>query len=170
MARVRYVAVGRIGRPHGVSGEVRVDPGASAKVNFGRYARFFVGRDDEPRPAAVETIRPHGRATLFKFCGIDGPEAARALTGSILYVERAEMPPLAEDEYYHADLLGCAVVGEGGEALGVVDDVFSTAAHDVLVIASARGSWLMPVLGATVLEVDAESGVIRVRVPEGLPR
>ena len=60
----------------------------------------------------VEGVRPHGRLALFKFRGVDDPEAATELTGSILYVERADMPALGEDEYYHVDLVGCGVVDE----------------------------------------------------------
>ncbi len=169
MPRVRYVALGRIGRPHGVRGEVRVDPGAGPAVDYGRYRRFFLARSGEPRPVQVEGVRPHGRLALFKFRGVDDPEAAKELTGSILYVERADMPALGEDEYYHVDLVGCGVVDEEGRLLGTVDDVFPTGAHDVLVIASDSGPWMLPVVGETVLEVDPEGGLIRVRVPGGLP-
>ena len=117
MPRVRYVALGRIGRPHGVRGEVRVDPGAGPAVDYGRYQRFFLARSGEPRPVQVEGVRPHGRLALFK----------------------------------------------------TVEDVFPTGAHDVLVVASKSGSWMLPVVGETVLEVDPEGGLIRVRVPGGLP-
>lgn len=169
MPRDRYVAVGRVGRPHGVRGEVRVEVGSGMPRGLQGYSRVYVGRPGEPKLAEVESVRSHGRFLLVKFRGIGDPEAARALAHAVLYVERDEMPPLEEGEYYHADLLECRVVDEGGAGLGRVLDVFPSGAHDVLVVGTAEGQeWMLPVLESTVLEMDLEEGVIRVRVPEGL--
>ncbi|MEW6489377.1 MAG: ribosome maturation factor RimM [Thermodesulfobacteriota bacterium] len=169
MARARYVAVGRVGRPHGVRGEVRIEVGSGMPRGLRGYSRVYLGREGEPEPAAVESVRSHGRFLLVKFRGVGDPEAARALGHAVLYVERGEMPPLEEGEYYHADLLGCRLVDEGGADLGRVLDVFASGAHDLLVVGAPGGrEWMLPVLESTVLAMDLEAGEIRVRVPEGL--
>lgn len=169
MPPVRYVAVGRVGRPHGVRGEVRVEVGSGLPLGLGGYSRVYLGKAGDPRPAEVESARLHGRFLLVKFAGVDDVDAARALVHFVLSVERAEMPPLGEGEYYHADLLGCRVVDEGGAELGRAVDVFSSGAHDLLVVAgSDRREWMLPVLQSTVLGMDLEAGEIRVRVPDGL--
>lgn len=169
MPRARYVAVGRVGRPHGVRGEVRVDVGSAMPRGLRGYSRVYLGRGADPEPAAVESARFHGRFLLVKFRGVDDPQAARALGHAVLYVERGEMPPLGEGEYYHADLLGCRLVDEDGADLGRVVDVFASGAHDLLVVGAPGGrEWMLPVLESTVLAMDLEAGQIRVRVPEGL--
>lgn len=166
----RLVAVGRVGRPHGVQGEVRVEAGPGLVEGMGRYRRFYLSRGsaEEASPVAVEAWRPHGRFVLVVFQGARTPEQAAAFTGSILWVERSELPPLAEGEYYHADLLGCAVRDEGGNDLGKVVDVFATGAHDVLVIRGDGGEWMLPVTEENVPGMDLAAGELVVRVPEGL--
>lgn len=162
------MAAGRIGRPHGVRGEVRVDPMGGLPRGLDGYTRFYLGRRDDVRPVEVEAHRRHGRYLRVKFAGVDTPEAARLLSGQTLFLEREEMPPLAEDEYYHADLLDCRVVGEGGEDLGRVVDVMTTGETDVLVVARAGREWMLPVVSAFVASLDPERGEIATRDTEGL--
>ena len=169
MPRIRYVPVGKVGRPHGVRGEVRVDPRGGLPRGLEGYTRFYLERDGRLEPVEVERSRPHGRFVLVKFAGYDTPEAVRALTHAVLYVERSELPPLGEDEYYHVDLLGCTVRDEVGRDLGTVEDVFFTGAHDVLVIrGGGRREWMLPVVSQWVIRMDLDEGTIVVRVPEGL--
>ncbi|RMG90671.1 MAG: 16S rRNA processing protein RimM [Candidatus Dadabacteria bacterium] len=169
MGRARHVAVGRVGRPHGVRGEVRVDPQGSLPRGLEGYTRFYLDRGRGPEPVGVEHHRIHGRFVLVKFEGYDTPEAARELTHAVLYVDRSELPPLGEGEYYHADLLGCEVVEENGDVLGRVADVFDSGAHDVLVIRTETGAErMLPVVAQWVLSIDVEAGRITVRVPEGM--
>lgn len=174
MPRTRLVAVGRIGRPHGLGGEVRLESGTGLPRGLSGYTRFYVGPPErpgvqagEPTPIVVEHSRPHGRFMLLKFEGISNPESAAQFVHSRLYVERADMPPLEPGEYYHADLLGCRVTGAEGEELGLVDDVFSSGAHDVLVIRDGRREWMLPVIDEYIADMDSEAGEIRVRLPEG---
>lgn len=148
-----------------------MDVGSGLPEGLRGYSRVYLGRGGgEPRPVGVESARPHGRFLLVRFAGVGDADGARALVHSVVYVERGEMPPLEEGEYYHADVLGCRVVDEGGAELGRAVDVFSSGEHDLLVVAGLQGrEWMLPVLASTVLEMDLEAGLIRVRVPEGLP-
>jgi 16S rRNA processing protein RimM len=168
MCPVRCVAVGRVGRPHGVDGEVRIDPMGGLPDGFRGYTRFYLGRGKEIRPVALESHRSHGRFLIAKIEGCGTPEAARGFAGAVLYVDRAEMPPLEEGEYYYADLIGCRLVDEAGRALGRVTDVFWSGAHDVLSVESEGRGWMIPVVSEWVLSLDPEEGVIVARTPEGL--
>jgi 16S rRNA processing protein RimM len=174
MMRKPMVAVGKVGRLHGVRGEVRVDPMGGLPRGLSGYTRLYLGWTvgGEPprdlRPLDVERHRTLGRFLVVKFSGVDDPEKAKTLVHQTLYVEREELPPLGEDEYYHADLIGCRVVDAGGEQLGQVVDVFATGAHDVLVVESAGCEWMLPVIGSCVLAMDLKGGEIQVQVPEGL--
>jgi 16S rRNA processing protein RimM len=174
--RARLVAVGKIGRPHGVGGELRLDPGGHLPRGLEGYTRFYLGNPGgsraapvEPEPVEIERSKAHGRLLLVKFAGVESPEAAARFVNGTLYVERQEMPPLEAGEYYHADLLGCRVATVEGASLGEVADVFATAAHDVLVIRGADGEWMLPMAGEYMVGMDLEAGEIRVRLPEGGP-
>jgi 16S rRNA processing protein RimM len=105
---------------------------------------------------------------LVRFAECDGPETAKPLTGSTLYVDRAEMPDLEDGEYYHADLPGCRVVDESGQCLGRVEDVFASGAHDILVVASGGREWMLPVVPEYVISMEVGRDTIVARVPEGL--
>lgn len=168
MAGSPYVAVGRVGRPHGLRGEVRVDTLGTLPHGLEGYSRFYLEEGRGLREVHVESWRLQGRRLLVRFSGCTDPESARRLTHATLYVTRAEMPPLAEGEYYHADLLGCRVVDEAGGFLGHVVDVFSVGPHDVAVVSSGRSEWMLPLTLACVPTLDLARGEIRARVPEGL--
>jgi 16S rRNA processing protein RimM len=176
MPRQRLVAIGRIGRPHGVRGEVRMDCGPSLPRGLEGYTEFFLGAAGSGGEAAglrsvgIEGHRVHGRFLVVKFAGFDSPEDARALLHEELYVKRSEMPPLPDDEYYYVDLLGCRVLGEEDEELGLVVDVFATGAHDVVVVETGGREWMIPMVSQHVGTLDLEAGVVRVREVEGLRR
>jgi 16S rRNA processing protein RimM len=174
MPRARLVAVGRIGRPHGLNGEVRLDPGSGLPRGLSGYTRFYLGPpedrgtlDREPEPVTLDAARANGRFLLLKFPGIDDPESASRLARSRLYVERAEMPPLEPGEYYHADLLGCRIVDSAGGELGRVDDVVPSGPYDLLVIRSGSREWMLPIVDEYVIDMDLEAGEILVSLPEG---
>ncbi len=170
MSGIRYVAVGRVGRPHGVRGEVRIDPMGGLPEGLRGYTRFFLGRGDQIRPVEIQRHRNHGRFVVAKLKEYDTPELAQTLAGLILYVDRAEMPALEEGEYYYADLLDSRLVDQEGRELGRVVDVFGSGAHDVLVIESDGRDWILPLVSEWVLSVDVEARKIVARVPEGLER
>lgn len=164
---MRYVAVGQIGRPHGLRGEIRVNPMGGLPRGLEGYTSFYLGRGDDIRRVQIESHRIHGRLVLVKFRGVDTAQDARELVHQTLYVDRSEMPPLEEGEYYHADLIGCGVLDETGTELGKVVDVFATGAHDVLVVAFSGREWMLPVVSEYVVSIDVEEGRIAVRATDG---
>ncbi len=162
------MAAGRFGRPHGVRGEIRLDPMGGLPRGLEGYTRFFVDGAGGVKPFALAGWRPHGNFLLISPADGGGREDAEALTHRTLYVLREELPPLGEDEYYHADVIGCAVADEAGAELGRVADIRSWGDYDMLVVRSGNKTWMLPVVADYVLSMDIEGRVIRVRVPEGL--
>lgn len=162
------MAVGLLGRPHGVGGELRLDPGGGLPRGLAGYSRFFLDDGTAARPVKLAGWRTHGRWLLVTLEGLDDRDEASGLTGSHLCVPREDLPPLAEGEYYHDDLLGAVVVDEEGRELGTVADVKSWGDYDMLTVATGKKLWMLPVLGAYVLDIDAQAGRVTVKVPEGL--
>ncbi len=159
--------VGRIGRPHGLRGEVTVQ----VRTDFPEQ-RFAAGaqlQGNTGRTLTVEAARPHKGALLVRFVGIADRDAAIELCGCILHVDAAELPDLDDpDEFYDHQLEGLAAVGPDGATLGTVREVLHAPASDLLVLDTDRGEVLVPFVRAIVPEVDLLAGRVRLDPPAGL--
>lgn len=160
------LAVGRIGRPHGVRGEVTVevrtdDPGA----------RFRPGTvfATESGPLVIEGARWHKEVLLLTVEGVTSRDAAEGLRDTLLFVEAAELPPTGDpDEFHDHQLIGLSVVTVAGERVGEVADVLHHG-QDLLVIRRDGGEeTYVPFVKALVPEVDVAGGRLVVNPPEGL--
>ena len=157
------ILLARIGAPHGVRGEVRVKSFGEEPEALKRYSPLAAG---DGRLFHVERLRPAKEVLVVKFRGVDDRDAAEALNGVELYVDRSRLPAAEEDEFYHADLIGLAAFSEAGEALGTVIAVHDFGAGDILEIAPSRGtSLLFPFTRSTVPLVDIGAGRIVVAPP-----
>lgn len=163
------VVVGRIGRPHGIRGEVTVEPRTDEPDE-----RFAPGstlmRAGTDSTLSVARSHWHSGRLLIHFDGIDDRSAAEGLRGTLLEVERADdAVPAEEDEYYDSALIGCEVVTLAGEAVGIVAEVAHLPAQDLLVVARASGAEvLVPFVSEIVPEVDMPARRILIDPPPGL--
>ena len=166
--------MGRLGRAHGVRGDVRVFPVTDDPARFEAVEHLYVGPSaSEARPYRVDDVRyqfPKGQVVvLVALEGIDGRDEAEALTNLNVYADAGELPALAEDEIYVHDLVGLAVEDEAGASIGRVRDILEGAGQDLLVVARAgRPDVLVPDVPDIVLSVDVAAGRMVVRPPEGL--
>jgi 16S rRNA processing protein RimM len=114
------------------------------------------------RRVEVSALKRHTDSLLAKWQGWDQPEAVDALRGATVCVPRTEFPPLPEGQYYWSDLIGLQVVNREGRALGVVQDLASNGAHELLQVSGEDGTLLVPLVPAYVDDVDLAARVIRV--------
>jgi 16S rRNA processing protein RimM len=163
------LVVGRIGRPHGVRGEVTVEVRTDEPE-----LRFAVGSalttDPASRgPLVVEGRRWHKGVLLLTIAGVTGRDMAEELRGTMLVIDSDEVTPSDDpDEFHDHQLIGLAVVTVSGEAVGEVTDVLHQG-QDLLVIRrSGQEEALIPFVKALVPEVDLEGGRLVVAPPEGL--
>lgn len=162
------LVVGRIGRPHGVRGEVTVDVRTDTPEL--RFAPGATLGTDPPSagPLTVETARPHAGFLLVRFAGVTDRNAAEKLRGTLLVVESEQTPPLDDpDEFYDHQLIGLAVETVEGTRVGEVVDVLHPA-QDLLVVRRGREDVYVPFVRALVPEVDLESGRLVIDPPPGL--
>src|SRR5436305_6014810 len=112
------VAVGRIGRAHGVRGDVFVEPWTDApEQRFADGAVVYAG-EVERRPLTVADARDHSGKLVVHFAGLDDRNAIEAIRGQLLVVPLADRPPLSDpDEFYDTDLVGLAVSTVDGTPL-----------------------------------------------------
>lgn len=126
----RRIALAAVAGAHGINGEVRLKLFAEGLDSFEVGALFFVGG----RPLRLAAIKMAGKAPIARFDAVGDRSSAEALRGNLVEVERSALPPLAEDEYYLADLLGLPCVDEAGQAVGAVVAVENFGAGDLLEI------------------------------------
>jgi 16S rRNA processing protein RimM len=150
--------MGRVAGPYGVRGWIKVAPERGGAQGLGAANEWWVGAE----AYAVRAVKGHGAALVAQLAGIETREQAMALKGRPVSVLREALPAPEEGKYYHADLMGLRVVNERGEALGVVERIFSNGAQDVLQVAAEGKTRLLPWVAAVVKEVDLASREIRV--------
>ncbi|MCX7015937.1 MAG: ribosome maturation factor RimM [Candidatus Sumerlaeota bacterium] len=161
------VVVGRLMRPFGVRGEIRLRPvGEAAEWWFGLAPdRFFLIRNQEsPVPVRVRFTREHGGFLLVELEGVETPEAAKEFCGGDLAVPESDRPAPRADEFYVDQLLGLRVVGPDGEDLGAVVDVIESPAGDFLAVQRGAERFLLPPDRSLIQEVNLEERIIRVNL------
>jgi 16S rRNA processing protein RimM len=156
------VAVGVIGKPFGLRGEVYVLPDPDLAHEFPPGTTYAL---PDARRLVARASRVHGNRRLVAFDGVDDRDAAEALRGTVLAVPRAELD-LDEDAMWTADLIGREVADGDGTVVGVVEGFLDGPAHDYLVIGRPdAGEVLVPLVEALV---DLRGDVVVVRAIPGL--
>ncbi len=162
-----YLAIGRIVRPHGVRGELRVEVLTDFPDRIARLRRVYVG--DEHRAYTLRDVRLHQEALLLRLEGVDDRNTADLLRGQVVSVAMRDAVPLEPGEYYHHQLLGVRVVTEAGEALGEIVELLSIpGANDVYVVHGVRGELLIPGISDVVRRLDVEAGLMIIHPLPGL--
>jgi len=162
------VRIGRLGRPHGLRGEVVLDQISLTSDELEAIGEFtWQGPAGEHRELRLVGVRPAGNHFLIHFEGVDDRDAAARLTLGALLVSRERVPDPGPGMAYTFQLVGMTVVDGGGRMLGVVEDVVQTGAHPVYVVRGER-EILVPAAEPFVRRVDFEAGVITVDLPTGL--
>ncbi|HEX4189655.1 MAG TPA: ribosome maturation factor RimM [Marmoricola sp.] len=171
------VVVGRIGKPHGLKGEVSVETRTDEPDR--RFADGAVLKTESKRPGTpgpahltVAGTRWHSGRLLVRFAEIADRNAAEEARGTVLAIDLdPEERPEDPEEFYDHQLVGLAVVTADGRAVGVLREIVHGSAQDLLVVTSADSGGadvLVPFVAALVPEVDVPGGRIVVADLPGL--
>ena len=168
------VIVGRIGRPHGIRGEVVIgvrtdEPDLRFAVGATLGYGSTTDSDVSSGQLQVASARWHSGQLLVAFAGITDRTAAGELTGRWLSLDSSQLPaPPDPDEFRDHDLIGLSVRTSAGEAVGVVTDVLHHGQDLLVVRPPDGGEHLVPFVTAIVPEVDVAAGTIIIDPPPGL--
>ncbi len=167
MAEQLEVIVGRVGRAHGIRGDVSIDLSTDEP---GR--RFFAGAKvklTSGRELTVEkTVWQRGRL-LVSFAGFPDRTAVEKLTGEVLSTRVSESEvPSDKDEYFDRQLIGLSVLDHLGEVAGTVRDVLHLPSQDLLEVTTEAGTRLIPFVRAIVPGIDLEAGTCQLADVQGL--
>jgi len=160
----RCLRLGYVAGAHGVHGGSKVklfnpdstaiEPGVAVLLRApeGPARSFVVSR---------VTSAPGTGVLRIWFEGVDNREAAEALRGCELWIDRTELPALADDEYYLADLIGLEVV-RAGVSLGRITGVTSNGAQDLLCVRLRGREWLLPALPPFIVAIEPQRVLVDV--------
>lgn len=166
------LVIGRIGRPHGLRGEVTVDVRTDEPGERFSVGSVLATEPTERGPLEVASSHWHSGRLLIRFAGCEDREAAEELRGIVLVVDSAGLPALPDpDEFHDHELIGLRVVTVAGDEVGAVTDVLHHG-QDLLVIDGtgprAGAEILVPFVAPLVPEVDLEAGRLVIDPPPGL--
>ena len=172
MPRPDWIEVGRISRPHGVHGEVRVALSSDNPARFApgvklcaRPGRVGVASSQlrEQVWLTIDSVRGDESFPIVAFSEIASRDRAEAFGGYVLEITSSQLPELDDGEYYPFDLIGLQARDLLGSVLGRVTDVLESAAHGILVVSlESGGEALVPFVLAAVPEVAPEAGYLAV--------
>jgi 16S rRNA processing protein RimM len=161
------VLVGTIARPHGLRGQVFVNPVTDfPEERFTVGASFFTQSAGEVSVLRIESVRFQSGRPVIGFVDCGTIEQAETLAGRELRIREDALQPLSEGAYYHHQLVGCGVVTQDGAVLGTVARV-EGAGGSLLVVKGSAGEVLIP-LAEDIAKVDIAARRITVAPIEGL--
>jgi 16S rRNA processing protein RimM len=163
------VVVGRIGRPHGIRGQVTVEPRTDEPdQRFAPGSRLLIANTDDV--LVVSSMHWHSGRLLLTIEGVEDRNGAEALRDTIVEVDRDPLElPEEPGEYFDSQLVGCQVFDADGLDLGEVIDVVHLPSQDLLSVTSAAGrEFMIPFIEQFVPEVDISAKRILVTPPPGL--
>jgi 16S rRNA processing protein RimM len=164
----RWVRVGRIGKPFGLKGDVVVHHYADSPDRFAAGARVFVILPAGRVEAKVVQGRQQPTKYVARFEGRDDVDAIRPWVGCEVEIRASELPPLAEGQFYHYQLLGLPVYKADGTRLGEIAQILGTGGNDVLRVCEGDREVLVPVIDDAIERIDVAAGRVVLKDLEGL--
>jgi 16S rRNA processing protein RimM len=150
------VTLAAIAGAHGIGGEVRLKLFAESVESLQRHKALQVG----DRQLTLKSVKAGGGMPIARFAEIGDRSAAEALRGSLITIPRSDLPPLEEDEYYHADLIGRPCEAADGQPLGNVIAVENFGAGDIIEIEKPDGKRVMVPFRAGIADLVEDKIVV----------
>ncbi len=158
---VKYFTVGYVLKPQGLKGEVKVKPLTDTLDRFDEMNQVFLKEQDGLFKSVKILNRRYMKGWVILLLeGFNNKELVECLRGKSLWIPRSMAKPLAKDNYFIADLIGCKVESTERNSLGVISEVIKTGSNDVFVVSNEGHDILVPALKKIVIQVDIDLGRI----------
>ena len=159
------LSIGAVASAHGVRGQFKVKPFTAMPRDIASYGPVWVG--DRQLTLVIRGMTANG-LVIVAAEGIASREAAEALRGNELLVDRTALPEAGADEVYHTDLIGLAAVTAGGAVLGSVVGLHDFGAGELIEIRPPKGPTVMlPFEGEHIADIDVDGGRVVLNPPDG---
>lgn len=164
-----WVVIGRITKPFGLKGGLRIHPLTDDPSRFLRLTTTVLESPGGTRLACTIAEARVERKDVVLFCReLETIEQAERFIGGTVRIPPAEVIPLPKDSYFQRDLLGLKVYLEDGRYLGEIREIWPTGGNDVLVVRDGPREYLIPAIKAVVAEVDLRMKRMTLRWMKGL--
>ena len=158
LSKQDLIHVGKISGVFGVKGWVKLFSYTEPKDNILSYKNWVLKKNGQDKTVKAIGGQVQGKAIVAQIDGINDRDQALNLMGWDVYISHEQLPTLAQNEYYWADLIGLDVENLEGFQLGKVDSLIETGANDVLVVKGERELAVPFLQGQTVKSIDLAAG------------
>ena len=165
-----FVLMGKVAKPHGIKGEIKIFPFSGQPEDFKVYRQIILYNSDtgEGEEYEFERCRVQGKFTVIKLHNVGSRNESELLSGLTVWVHKEQMPSLEPDEFYWHEMIGLDVYTGSNENLGKVISLFSTPAHDVLVVKGKGREYLIPAKNEFIQLTDVASKRLTIKKLAGL--
>jgi len=161
--------IGRVVKPHGLKGKMKVEYFGDDLRRFFSYRQIFIQNETNGlEPYEILEVVAQPPRLILRLKDIEKIEETEPLIGKEIFVKKEALPELEEGEYYWADLLGMEVETQEGKRIGKVKEIFPTRAHDVYVVEGKRGEIFLPAIEGVIQSINIKERVMKVVRMEGL--
>ena len=172
MKKCNFISVGKIVRPQGKRGEVRLllhsTEGGSSLKKGKKVCLEFEGEIVEDEVESVRKLSEKKRVLVVKLKGIGNRTQAFQLIGYQIKIKEEELEPLEEDTFYFHQISGCSVWDRENNSIGKVEDVISAGENEVLVVKEGEKEYLIPFVKSICVKIDLKKKKIIIDPPDGL--
>lgn len=169
--KIDYLVIGKIVKPFGIKGEVKVLPITDNAERYEDLEFVFFKNEDSFDKVEIESLRYLNKYVLLKLKNLDTRNNVEKLHGKYLYIDRENAVKLDDSSYYYYDLIGCSVRTLRGDVLGTVFDIKNTGSCDIYFVRSQDGGkkeLLVPAISQVVKKINIETKEIIIEVIDGL--
>lgn len=168
----KWLSVGKLVNTHGIRGDVKIWPSTDfPELRFapGRFLTLHAPDSDDTLEVEIISSREQKGMYVLKLKGFDNINQVERYKGWAVKVPDSELAELDEDEYYYHQIIGCNVLTESGDEIGVISEILQPGANDVWVVNRPKGKQaLIPFIKDVVLQVDVKEKRVTIRPMEGL--
>ncbi len=165
---LRYLAIGKIVRAHGLRGEVSVAVLTEFPERFDTTEWVYVGNESEATPYRLESYRWHQDNVLLTLEGVTNRTQAEVLRGQFVQIPVDEAVALPAGSYYLYQLIGLKVQTTADEFLGTIVEILETGANDVYIVEQNGRQLLLPAIPEVIKNIDLPQGIMVIEAIDGL--
>ena len=163
------IAIGRISKPIGTRGEVKISPLTPDRQRFESMPAVWLGHDTaNAELKRILKVRIDAKQVVLSFDGIGTVEEAEKLIDLYLFVPKEEAIKLQNGSYFVDDVIGCEVVTEELVNVGMITDLLSLPMNDIWIVKKGAKEVLIPAVKAIIRKVDVENKRITIHALDGL--
>ena len=164
-----FLLLGKVVRPHGLEGLLRIWSYAQSKKSFLNRGIVFLKPDSgEVREFEILSLKPHKNIYLLKLKGMDSVEEAEKYRGASILVSKGSLIREDDEEFFWYELIGLSVYLDTGEMIGKIKSILPTGSHDIYVVHKGKKEFYIPAIHEVVKEIDLKNKKMTVTAMEGM--